>query len=82
MTGYEAAQRQVDWFTDAGMMEGFKKLITFLLDRTNTVNGVRYGDDDTVLAFETGNELNWADPSHVSCTLIFFPPPIFPIAFR
>jgi len=66
MTSYEAAQRRVDWFTDAGMMEGFKKLITFLLERTNTVNGLRYGDDDTVLAFETGNELNWADASHVS----------------
>lgn len=34
-----------------------KKIFTFLLNRTNTVNGKRYGDDPTVLAWETGNEM-------------------------
>lgn len=30
-----------------------------MLTRKNTVNGRIYGEDDTFLAFETGNEMNW-----------------------
>ncbi|PLW15315.1 hypothetical protein PCANC_11296 [Puccinia coronata f. sp. avenae] len=66
ITRYEAANKAVDWFTDRRMIQGFKKLISFLLNRVNTINGVRYGDDDTVLAFETGNELNWGDPKKIT----------------
>ncbi|KAH9443185.1 hypothetical protein Pst134EB_027536 [Puccinia striiformis f. sp. tritici] len=62
---YSSANKAVDWFTDRNMIDGYKKLISYFLNRVNTVNGIRYGDDDTILAFETGNELNWGDSKHI-----------------
>ena len=56
---YTEAQQRVDWFTDRVMISSFKQLITYFLNRINTYNGIRIGDDQTVLAFETGNEMNW-----------------------
>ncbi|KNF02846.1 hypothetical protein PSTG_03795 [Puccinia striiformis f. sp. tritici PST-78] len=57
--GYAAANHAVDWFTDREMISSYKQLITFFLNRINTYNGIRIGDDPTILAFETGNEMNW-----------------------
>ncbi len=34
-----------------------KLIYTHFLNRINTVTGMRYGDDPTILAWETGNEL-------------------------
>ena len=34
-----------------------KLIFTFLLNRVNTITGRRYGDDPSILAWETGNEL-------------------------
>ena len=34
------------------------KIVTSVVSRVNTVTGVRYRDDKTILAWETGNELN------------------------
>ncbi|KAA1101353.1 hypothetical protein PGT21_017495 [Puccinia graminis f. sp. tritici] len=56
---YTIAQQAVDWFTDREMIECYKKIISFYLNRINTFNGIRIGDDQTILAFETGNEMNW-----------------------
>ncbi|GAA6037106.1 hypothetical protein JCM8097_008738 [Rhodosporidiobolus ruineniae] len=50
--------RRVDWWTDHTMIESFKLIIDFLLNRVNSINGRRYGDDPTILAWETGNEMN------------------------
>ncbi|EGG04506.1 family 5 glycoside hydrolase [Melampsora larici-populina 98AG31] len=61
LTDYATAQQQVDWFTDLYIREDFKKIITFALNRQNTVNGRIYGLDDTFLCFETGNEMNWTE---------------------
>ena len=36
----------------------FKLIIDFLTNRVNSINGRRYGDDPTILAWETGNEMN------------------------
>ncbi|KNZ56908.1 hypothetical protein VP01_2289g1 [Puccinia sorghi] len=60
MRNYTEAQRRVDWFTDRAMISSFKQIITHFLNRINTYNGIRIGDDQTVLAIETGNEMNWA----------------------
>lgn len=60
MTNYSEAQTKVDWFTDLSIRQDFKKIISFALNRQNTFNGRIYGLDDTFLALETGNEMNWA----------------------
>ncbi|PLW05737.1 hypothetical protein PCANC_23237 [Puccinia coronata f. sp. avenae] len=56
---YSEAQQAVDWFIDREMINCYKQIITFYLNRINTINGIRIGDDETILAFETGNEMNW-----------------------
>ncbi|KAH9276485.1 hypothetical protein BASA83_001186 [Batrachochytrium salamandrivorans] len=46
-----------EFFTDAQLIQDFKDLLTFILNRRNTVNGIRYGDDSSILGWQTGNEL-------------------------
>jgi mannan endo-1,4-beta-mannosidase len=46
-----------DFWTDPQVIADFKETIRFLLNRTNTLTGVKYSDDKAVLAWETGNEL-------------------------
>ncbi|KAI9102505.1 glycoside hydrolase superfamily [Phlyctochytrium arcticum] len=45
------------FFTDPIIREDFKAFITFVLNRKNTVTGIRYRDDPAILAWQTGNEL-------------------------
>ncbi|EGF97419.1 family 5 glycoside hydrolase [Melampsora larici-populina 98AG31] len=59
ITSYRVANTEVDWFTDVEMRCAFKKIIRKLLTRRNTFNGKIYGEDDTIFAWETGNEMNW-----------------------
>lgn len=47
-----------DFFTDATAITNFKAYITAIINRVNTVNGLRYGDDPTIMAWETINEAN------------------------
>ncbi|GAA5859544.1 hypothetical protein JCM5353_006319, partial [Sporobolomyces roseus] len=54
----QEARSKVDWWTDNTMIESYKLIIDFLLNRKNSINGRRYGDDPTILAWETGNEMN------------------------
>ncbi len=46
-----------DFWTDPELIADFKLTIHFILTRTNTVTGVRYCDDKSVLCWETGNEI-------------------------
>lgn len=46
-----------EFWTDRQLIEDFKKTIHFVLNRTNTITGVKYKDDPTIMAWETGNEL-------------------------
>lgn len=51
------------FFTNAEVKQGFKDLIFYVLNRTNTFTGVKYKDDPAILAWELGNELRSAtDP--------------------
>lgn len=70
--GSNAEARQIDWWTDHTMIESFKLILDFLLNRVNSINGCRYGDDPTILAWETGNEMNHRGmrPAPASWTLI------------
>jgi len=45
-----------DFYTDSNTRTYFQNYITTMVDRVNTVNGRRYGDDPTVLAWELANE--------------------------
>ncbi|KAI8446497.1 family 5 glycoside hydrolase [Phakopsora pachyrhizi] len=66
ISDYAAAHVTVDWFTNTTIRNDFKKIIKYVLNRKNTKNGRVYGSDDTFLAFETGNELNWASYTPIS----------------
>ena len=46
-----------DFWTDPQVIADFKETIRFVLERTNTLTGVKYPDDKAILAWETGNEL-------------------------
>lgn len=46
-----------DFYTDRKVIGDFKDLIARLVNRVNTVTGVAYKEDPTILAWETGNEL-------------------------
>jgi hypothetical protein len=46
-----------DFWTDPQLIADFEQTIHFILTRTNTVTGVRYCDDKSVLCWETGNEI-------------------------
>lgn len=50
--------KQMNWWEHPDCIDSMKKIVTFLLNRVNHVTGVRIGDDPTILAFETGNEMN------------------------
>jgi len=46
-----------DFWTDPQLFEDYKAIVSFVINRTNTVTGVQYRDDKAILAWETGNEL-------------------------
>ena len=51
-----AGKSHDDFFTDAQMQGFWKAYVAMLLDRANTVTGVRYKDEPAILAWELGNE--------------------------
>lgn len=46
-----------EFWTDRQLIEDFKLTIKYVLNRTNTITGIKYKDDPTIMAWETGNEL-------------------------
>lgn len=46
-----------EFWTDRQIIEDFKQTIKYVLNRKNTITGVVYKDDPTIMAWETGNEL-------------------------
>lgn len=47
-----------DFFTNQQLRQDYKDYITFILNHVNPYTGIRYKDDPTILAWETGNEVN------------------------
>ncbi|NLA75703.1 MAG: cellulase family glycosylhydrolase [Deltaproteobacteria bacterium] len=54
--GFTGKEKDEFW-TDPVLRADFKKTIDFIINRTNTVTGVKYRDDKAILAWETGHEL-------------------------
>jgi mannan endo-1,4-beta-mannosidase len=52
------------FWTDPQLIADFEATIAYVLNRRNTITGIRYRDDKTILGWETGNELqnppDWA----------------------
>lgn len=46
-----------DFWTDPELISDFKKTVKYVLNRKNTVSGIKYKDDKAILCWETGNEL-------------------------
>lgn len=60
-----AAQRasEVHFYTDPAVITAFRLYVDRLLNHVNPYNGLRYKNDPTVMAWETGNELWTATPA-------------------
>jgi len=54
-----------DFWNDPKAKADFKAFITWLLNRKNTVTGVLYKDDPTIMAWELGNEIDKASPDWI-----------------
>jgi hypothetical protein len=46
-----------DFWSDPEVIADFKETVRYILNRKNTLTGVKYADDKAILAWETGNEL-------------------------
>lgn len=47
-----------DFWTDEQIIGDFEETVRFVLNRKNTLTGVVYRDDPTILGWETGNEID------------------------
>lgn len=56
LAGFRGKKAEEIW-TDPQLIQDYKDIVTYVLNRVNTVTGVRYRDDKAILAWETGNEL-------------------------
>jgi len=54
-----------DFWNDPKAKSDFKAFITWLLNRKNTVTGVLYKNDPTIMAWELGNEIDKASPEWI-----------------
>jgi hypothetical protein len=54
--GFRGVPKEAFW-TDPQVLADFMETLRFVVMRQNTVTGVRYRDDPTLLCWETGNEL-------------------------
>lgn len=64
-TGWRGLEDENDFYTDAEVIADFKWYIEQVLNRTNTISGVKYKDDPSIMAWELGNELNHAPAAWV-----------------
>jgi mannan endo-1,4-beta-mannosidase len=55
-----------DFWTSSTIKSKFKDFVTWLLNRTNSVTGVRYKEDPTIMAWELGNEIDKANDTWIT----------------
>ena len=49
----------LDFYSDPAMRSLYKDLTYKVISRKNSITGIPYNQDPTILAWETGNELSW-----------------------
>jgi len=54
------------FWSDKTIKSDFKKTISFMLNRVNTITGISYKNDKAILAWELGNELQTATTEWIS----------------
>lgn len=59
-------RQTADFYSNPVVINGFKRLISLILNRNNTLTGILYKDDPSIMAWETGNEIS---PTNSSWTL-------------
>lgn len=57
MRGFDGEDAAARFWAEEVCQQDFERIIRGVVGRTNTLNGVAYRDDPTILAWETGNEL-------------------------
>jgi hypothetical protein len=60
------------FFTNSAVKNGFKHLMSYVLNRVNTYTGIPYKDDPNILAFELGNELRSAPNAWINEMALYF----------
>ncbi|KAJ3032960.1 hypothetical protein HK097_005016, partial [Rhizophlyctis rosea] len=60
-TSLHGSSNRDDFYTSQAIRASFLSLITTIVERNNTITGIRYKNDPTILAWETGNELMSSD---------------------
>ena len=50
-------KKKSEFWTDPQLINDFKKTIQYILNRKNTITGIKYKEDKAILCWETGNEL-------------------------
>jgi hypothetical protein len=60
-----------EFYSDPQIQEDFRHLVKTIVTRVNTVNGIPYNEDPTILAWESANELR-EDPEAWLCELAAF----------
>lgn len=53
-------KKRQEFYTDPQVKEDYKATVRHVINRTNTVTGVRYRDDRAILAWQFGNEMHSA----------------------
>jgi mannan endo-1,4-beta-mannosidase len=64
-------QPATNFWTNPQLISDFEDVIRYVLMRTNTLTGVRYADDKSILCWETGNELR-GQPASWTATITAF----------
>ena len=64
-------KKRTEFYTDLQLKEDFKATIRYVLTRTNTITGVPYRDDKSVLAWQFGNEMHSAPTTWLAEMAVF-----------
>lgn len=59
-------KKRAEFYTDPQVKEDYKATVRYVLNRTNTITGVRYRDDQAILAWQFGNEMHSAPDAWLS----------------